>query len=331
MPGPGATGAAETYSTTSVYDGNNRQTEVHIRGLNGNSIDDSDYFAYDSRGNFRLLEDANTNFTLTTLDFQNRVTLTLRFDGDPTFGAPHLLSQTGQVYDSNGNITEKQSFATATNTASVQITRYAYDNADRNIRIVYPDSDNPIDGSSNGPSGIFNRMEVAYDAEADPITVEDQRQVVCTNAFDPGRRLVSQNFTLTNGVPGVTQQQFGYDTRNLLTNAMNDYASVNRGYDALGRVTNETQSIRLDGSGFVNGWEQPVSSGYAYDLNSNQTNLLVTAGTNMDLAVSRTIDALNRNQSIAAQYFNISNSPVATYHYFGPAGSKPNCWATAPG
>jgi len=318
VPGPGATGAAESYVTRFVYDGNNRQTEAHILGLNGTSIDDQTFFAYDSRGNARLTEDADGNVMLTTLDYQNRTILIQRFDGDPTAGTPNELFRAEHVYDMNGNGIEEHSFSTATNPASVQITRHAYDSGDRRIRTVYPDSDNPIDGSSNGPSGIYNRIEVTYDAEADPIVVEEERQVLFNNTFDPGRRLINQSATLTEGVPGITEQQFGYDNRNLLTSAVNDYASVTRGLDALGRLTNETQSIRLDGSGFANGWEQPVSVLYSYDLQSNQTNSVVVAGANTDLGISRTMDALNRNQRIDARYFNISNSPVATYNYFGP-------------
>jgi RHS repeat-associated protein len=303
VPGPGAAGATEIYVTTFAYDGNNRRTNTDIQGLNGNSINDQTFFAYDSRGNVRLMEDADTNFTLTTLDYQNRTTLAQRFDGDPTSGKPNELSQDGYVYDFNSRKTEDQSFSTATNPASIQITQYAYDNADRRIQTVYPDS-----------YGI----ETIYDANANPIMIEDQRQVVFTSTFDPGNRLTHQSISLPNGVPGVTQQQFAYEARNLLTSAMNNYASVNRSFDAFRRLTNETQSIRLDGSGFTNGWEQPVSLLYGYDEQSNQTNCLVVAGTKTDLAVTKNMDALNRNQSIYAQYFNITNSPVATYIYFGP-------------
>ncbi len=318
VAGPGAAGAPESYVTTAVFDENNRRTEVHVRGLNGNSLDDHTFFAFDSRGNARLVQDANTNFTRTTPDFQNRIALIQTFDGDPTSGAPNALSRSERVYDMNGNVTEDHSFASATNPASIQVTRYAFDNADRRIRMVYPDSDNPIEGSSNGPSGIYNRIETGYDAEANPISVEDQRQVLFTSGFDPGGRLVSRAITRTNGVVGLTREQFGYDARNLRTNAANDYASVTRAFDALGRLTDETQAIRLDGSGFANGWEQPVSLHYGYDLQGNQTNLLVSAAANADLTINRSVDALNRIQTISAQYFNVGKSSVATYHYFGP-------------
>jgi RHS repeat-associated protein len=317
-PGPGAVGAAETYVTGYVYDTLNRRTETHILGLNGNSIDDRTLVAFDSRGNTRLSEDANSNFTRTTQDDQNRTTAVQRSDGDPTSGSPNVLSRIEHVYDRNGNTIEDHSYSNATIAGSIQITRYAYDSADRRIRVVYPDSDNPIDGSGNGPGGIYNRIEITYDEEMDPIGVKDQREVVLNNSFDPGRRLIQQNFALTNGVAGVTQQQFAYDARNLVIGAMNDYARVDRGYDALARLTNETQSIRLDGSGFANGWEQPVSVFYGFDPQSNPTELAVLAGSNADLSVSRTFDALNRSQTISAQYFNVTNSPVATYRYFGP-------------
>jgi RHS repeat-associated protein len=318
VPGPGAAGGAESYSTTYVYDQLNRRTEVHVRGLNGNSIDDHTYFAFDSRGNNRLVEDADNNFTLSAFDDQDRLTLKQGFDGDPTSGAPGELSRAERVYDANDNIIEDHSYSTAKNLSSIQISRYAFDNDDRPVRVIYPDSDNPADGSNNGPGGIYNRIEIGYDAEADPVTVEEQRQVTYTNTYDAARRLIAQNIGLPGGVPGITRQRFSYDARNLVTGAMNDYARVDRGYDALGRMTNEAQSIRLDGSGFVNGWEQPVSLLYNYDLESNQTNLVVNAGASNDLSVSRKIDALNRIRNISAEYFNVGNSLVAAYHYFGP-------------
>ena len=203
---------------------------------------------------------------------QNRVTLVQRFDGDPTSGTPNLLSRAEHVYDMNGNVTEDHSFSTATNPASIQITRYAYDNADRKIRTVYPDSDNPIDGSNNGPSGSYNRMEVTYDAEADPIAVQEQRQVIFANAFDPGRRLTGQNITLTNGVPGITQQQFAYDARNLLTSATNDYASVNRGFDALGRADQRNADDPARCLRFRQWLGTAGFRAYGYDLENNETN-----------------------------------------------------------
>ena len=39
---------------------------------------------------------------------------------------------------------------------------------------------------------------------------------------------------------------------------------------------------------------------------------------NTDLSITRNMDALNRVQYIYAQYFDVTNSPVAAYQYFGP-------------
>jgi RHS repeat-associated protein len=303
VPGPGATGAAETYVTTFAYDEDNRRTNTAILGLNGDSVNDRTSFAFDSRHNRRLMEDADGNFTITTLDYQNRTTLIQRFDADPTSSTPNILSRNEVFYDLNSRKSEDHSFSVATNSASIQITRYAYDNADRLVQTTYPD---------------FNSVGTTYDANSNPIILQEQRGVVFSNTYDPANRLTLKSIALTNGVPGVSREQFTYDARNLLTSAENNYASVTRTFDALGRVTNETQAIRLDASGFVNGWEQPVSLQYGYDRQSNQTNCLVVAGSNANLSISRTVDALNRNQNISAQYFNVSNSSVATYRYFGP-------------
>jgi hypothetical protein len=61
-----------------------------------------------------------------------------------------------------------------------------------------------------------------------------------------------------------------------------------------------------------------VSVASGYDPQSNNTNCLVIANTTTDLSITRQMDPLNRIQSIWANYFNVPNSSVATYAYFGP-------------
>ncbi|MEZ5402399.1 MAG: RHS repeat-associated core domain-containing protein [Bryobacteraceae bacterium] len=319
VPGPGAAGDPETWVITFAFDEVNRQTERRILGLNGNSIDHAWFFAYDSRGNERLMRDAENNVTRSTFDYADRLILRQRFDGDPLTGDPLELLRYEWVYDRNDRAVEERALSDVTDPASVQITRHAYDDLDRQVRTVFPDSDDPIDGAGSVGDGLFDRVELGYDANSNLIRITDQREVVFTTAFDPGNRPVSQSIVKPASVPGVTRQAYAYDVINRVITADNDYARVANSYDPLSRLTSEAQSIRLDGSGFANGWENPIRVSHAYDRQSNATRRRVLDGARTDLAVSTTFDALNREVRRRARYFDTSMHDIATYAYLGPS------------
>jgi RHS repeat-associated protein len=318
LPGPGAGGAAETYVTTFVFDEINRRTEQHIRGLNGRSIDHAWLFAYDSRNNQRLGQDAENNFTRTTFDDADRTIIQQRFDDDPLIGSANELLHYEWAYDRNSRVVQERALSDVTDAASAEITRHAYDALDRRVRTVFPDSDDPIDGSGNGPDGIFDRLELTYDPNSNLIRMVDQREVVFDNTFDPGNRLTIQEITRTPTVPGTSRQVYVFDSLNRIASAGNNFALVEQSYDPLSRLTREKQSISLDGSGFTRGWENPIQLVHAYDKQSNKTLCQVLDGARSDLAVSTTFDALNRTARIAAQYFDAPVHDIATYVYLGP-------------
>ena len=318
VPGPGAGGGPETYVTTFAFDELNRRIEQHIRGLNGNSIDHAWFFAYDSRNNQRVMQDAEGNVTLTTFDDADRTILQQRFAGDPLTSTPQELLHYEWAYDRNSRISEERALSDVTDPSSVQITRHAYDDLDRQVRTVYPDSDDPINGSGNGPDGLFDRVELRYDPNSNLLRVIEQREVVFDNSFDPGNRLTAQAITRQTSVPGVTRQVYAYDALNRVVTADNDYARVAHSYDPFSRLTAEAQSIRLDASGFGNGWENPIRVTHVYDKESNDTMCQVLDGTQTDLTVSTTFDALNREAHRRAQYFDRPMHDITTYAYLGP-------------
>ncbi|MBX3335240.1 MAG: hypothetical protein KF876_14030 [Nitrospira sp.] len=318
LPGSGASGGPETYVTTFAFDELNRQIEQHIRGLNGNSIDHAWFFAYDSRNNQRFMQDAEGNVTLTTFDDADRTILQQRFNGDPFTSTPVELLHCEWAYDRNSRMVEERALSNVTDPASAQITRHAYDNLDRQVRTVYPDSDDPIDGSDNGTDGLFDRVELRYDPNSNLVRVTEQREVVFDNSFDPGNRLTEQAITQSASVPGVTRQAYAYDALNRVITADNDYARVANSYDAFSRLTAEAQSIRLDGSGFDSGWENPIQVSHVYDKESNDTMCQVLDNRQNDLTVATTFDALNREARSTAQYFDRPMHDIATYAYLGP-------------
>lgn len=318
VAGPGAHGPPETHVTTQVYDQLNRRTEIHARGLNGTNLDHRTAMAFDSRHNVRLVQDAENQFTLATFDDADRRTRVQQFDGDPLGGGANPLRHHEFDYDRNGRNTADRALSDVNNPASAQVTRHAYDHLDRRIRTVYPDSDDPIAGGGNGPDGVFDRVETVFDANANPVVLIEQRGVVFNHTFDVGNRLTVQSNALPASVPGTTRQEFFYDALNRVVSARNNYCRVDREYDALSRQTAEEQSIRLDGSGFVNGWEQPIRVACRFDKQSNRAGCFVTDGATTNLSVTSSFDALNRVDAISAAYFNQSNHLVADYDYFGP-------------
>ncbi len=316
QPGPGAVGASETYVTTYVYDELDRRTERHDLGLDGTSIDHERRYAYDSRHNLVLEEDEEGFFDRFTYDDLDRRLRTERFDGDPLTGTPTLLGHREIVYDANSRVVARIARSTAVDPASEQVTRYAYDDLDRRVRTVYPDSDDPIDGSGDGADAVFDRVETLYDENSNVLTVTDQRGVVFSNLYDPGNRRTD---TTLAGVPaGETQREYRYDALDRLTGADNDYASVALGYDALSRRISDTQSVRLDGTGFTGGWEDPVQVNQGFDPQSNRISLFVAGGFPPTPLQTATYDALNRVDTISAAYFDVTiPKPIADYSYLG--------------
>jgi hypothetical protein len=150
------------------------------------------------------------------------------------------------------------------------------------------------------------------------VRIREQREVVFDNIFDPGDRLIEQNVTRPPGVPGAAKQALAYDALNRVVNASNDFARDEQAYDPLSRLTSERQSIRLDGSGFLNGWEAPIEVRHDYDRQPNGAGCQVVDGAKTDLAVTTAFDALNRHTRRSAQYFATPMHDIAVYKYIGP-------------
>ena len=331
VAGPGSEGDPELYVSTYTYDEFNRPTTFHDRGLDGISINHETQIAYDSRSNQKRVLDAEGRATLHTFDDANRLIREQRFDEDPLLAGnnPSELSRVDYGYDRNDRKTMDRTFSDLQNPLSIQETKYAYDDLDRQIRTVYPDSDDPIDGSNDGPDGQFDRVERGFDANSNPVQVIDQRGVQIVNTYDPANRLVQQDIDIAGTtVPAgsVTRTQFAYDVLNRLTHAANNFTLVTRAYDTLSRLVSEIQWIKLDGSGQLSGspgsithnYEQPVDVQHTYDRQSNDIACMVVDGQDTDLAVTRTVDALHRVSNIKAGYFGTPSHDIVSYRYFGP-------------
>ncbi len=334
VPGPSATGDPELYVTSYVYDELNRRVESHVLGLNGDSIDHETLFAYDSRSNTRLVEDAEGNFTLSTFDNLDRQVLTQRFDGDPIEGFPTELIHYEYAYDRNSRKAADVARSDVDDPDSQQVTLYLYDDLDRLITTIYPDADDfrqspdgpgyaVVDLSNpDGVDGVYDRVEVGYDQNSNVTFTREQRRVEFTNTYDPGNRHTDQFIALPPSVPGTDRQEYEYDDLNRLTAARNNYSQVSRGHDQLSRQVFERQEIRLDGSGFENGYERPVDLHFEFDRQSNRTVVRVIDETGpnpmLDLETQHSFDALNRMDGINAQYFDQTVHDIVDYRFLGP-------------
>ncbi len=318
VPGPSAIANTEIYVTSFVYDQVNRMTEQHILGLNGNSLDHDWLYAYDSRDNQRLTRDAEGNISLITFDDQDRRTMMQRFNANPLITQAEELLHYEWQYDTNDNLVKVRALANVEAPNSAQITQFSYDDLDRNIRTIYPDSKDLLDMSLQGREEQFDGIEVAYDENSNPLRVSDQRGVIIMTQFDPGNRPTKQNITLPQNVPGTDQQRFEFDALNRMTVASNNFAKVDKTFDSLSRIVTETQSIRLNGQGFEQGWQNPIEVVSGYDQQSNHTSYLVNDCDNQDLAVTCDFDLLNRHKNISARYFDVPMHRIASYCFLGP-------------
>ena len=316
--GPGATGADESYVTTVVWDELNRARETHELGLNGNSFDHVAVRHYDSRNNLRVVVDPEGTATVHTYDALNRNLVRQVFDSDPLAGGATELERTAVRYDANSNVVARIAIGDLANPgATQQVTRTAFDELDRAIREIKPDSDDPVDGSNHGPDGIFDRQEVIYDENSNAVRFVDQRGVVSNRQFDPGNRMTALQLALPGGIPGETRRTFQYDHVNRPVVARNDYAEITTEYDSLSRTVAETQAIRLDGQGFLAGYQFPIRVEHGYDKQSNLVECAVLDGPATDLHVQCGRDALHRTDSISAAYFGSGMHSIAAYSFFG--------------
>ena len=235
------------------------------------------------------------------------------------------------VYDRNARKIEDRAYSLLADSASLQITRYGYDYLGRLVRIVYPDSDDPMDGSDDGLDGDYDRVEMHYDYNSNVEYIKDQRGVEFQYTYDVGNRMTKTDVILSNtsvAKGSVSREQFIYDKLNRVVFSANNFSMIKSTYDALSRLVQETQSIKLDGTGLIqvdtehryvsDNFEEPVHMNYTYDKDSNNLSYNVVHGTQTDLLIQKKFDVLNRIREINASYFDKALHRIATYSYIGP-------------
>jgi RHS repeat-associated protein len=309
-PGADAFASSADYVTEFHYDELGRLIAKANLGLGGLQPALISARFYDSRGNTRMTVGPAGRARLVTYDELGLPTRTQLYDGDPTGGGATELARTESEYDANGRTTIQRVWSDIP--ANVyQETHHAYDDAGRLVRIVHPDSDDPITGG-NGADGIWDRIEFTYYATGRLAMATDQRRIEHEYGYDSGSRLTLT--TISGAAVGETQREFDYDALNRLVEARNDYSLVHNSYDDLGRLTTQRNEIRLDGSGFTNGWQEPIAVAYTYDAAGHRSRMEVN-GTDVVTEYDR--DAANRIVAIDAQFFGFAMQDAANYAYIG--------------
>jgi RHS repeat-associated protein len=268
------------YETTFAYDAAYRVTSETNAANNVTS------YAYDAMSNLTGVTDALNRTTNYTYDDFNRLTK-IKY-AEATAGAGRL--EENFTYDSAGNLLQKTDQAG-------RITSFCYDNSNRLTSATDPALKitafeyNARSQQTAVVDAINQRYEFVYDALGRR-TQEKKGTATMSFAYDAvGNR--SQRTDYNGAVTNYT-----YDALNrLTTSGYPDATSATYGYDALSRLTTGTNPTGTDTIAYDN--RSRVSSvtdvfgqtvGYAYDANSNRTQLSLNGAT----SATYQYDVINR-------------------------------------
>ena len=258
------------FETTFAYDASYRITSET------NADNKVTSYAYDLMSNVTGVTDALNRTTNYTYDDFNRVTKIKYPEATP--GAGRL--EENFTYDAAGNLLTKSDQAG-------RVTTLGYDNANRVTSTIDP-AQKTTAFEYNGRSqmtavvdAISQRYEFLYDPRG---RVTQNKKGTATESFvydAAGNRSQRTDFNgaitnysydalnrlTTTSYPDTTSVTFGYDVLSRLTTATNPTGTVTLAYDNRGRVSSSTDVFG-----------QVVS--YAYDANSNRTQLSLNSVTN---------------------------------------------------
>ena len=297
------------YRTTSVTNANNKTIS----------------YAYDSMSNVTGVTDElnrTTNYTyddfdrLTKIKYPEATVGAGRLEENFSYDlAGNLLTQTdpaGHVttfcYDNANRLTSTIDAAQKTTTqeynARSQLTAVV-DAISQRYEFVY----DPLGRVTQEKKGTATKS-FTYDAAGNRSQRTDYNGAVTNYTYDAVNRLTAINY------PDTTSATYGYDVLSRLTTATNPNGTVTLGYDNRGRVNSVTDVFG-----------QVVT--YAYDANSNRTQVSVNGATNAtyqydvinrltqltDNGALNTTFAYDANNKLTSR--TLPNGVVSTYDYDG--------------
>jgi RHS repeat-associated protein len=257
------------YETTFAYDAAYRMTSETNADLKVTS------YAYDLMSNLTGVTDALNRTTNYTYDEFNRLTK-IKYP-EATAGAGRL--EENFTYDSAGNLLQKTDQAgritsfcydssnrlTSTTDPALKTTAYEYNARSQQTAVVdagnqrYEFVYDALGRRTQEKKGTAT-MSFVYDAAGNRSQRTDYNSVVTNYAYDALNRLTTISY------PDITSATYGYDVLSRLTAAANATGTVTIAYDNRSRMSSVTDVFG-----------QVVS--YAYDANSNRTQLSLNGGT----------------------------------------------------
>ncbi|GEM_PF-1389699 len=323
-------------------------------------------YAYDQAGNVIQMTDARGVTTQYTYDAINRLA-TVAYISQPNqnvvyiydqqdltpddnvynAGVGRLTSMTDESgstqfrYDDRGNLIEaRQEITGVFGSALTLTTQYAYDAADQLTGITYPSGAQV--SYTRDVHGRIASIDATYDTDTGAATNSVLGAIgysafgrLQTGTFGNGltlNRTFDSDWRLsTNDVPGALGQSFGYDLNSNITgitDAVNSAASATYDYDAIHRLTQETDTTEdleyaYDAVGNRLS-KTDVSTGTTLQSNtySGSSNRLVSSD-----GVTRTYDAVGNTITHGAGTWSYGASnrmasyseggPIAQYRYNG--------------
>ena len=145
-----------------------------------------------------------------------------------------------------------------------QVTQYSYNDLNQLVKTTYPDG---------------TTQKATYNAVGNLLSSTDQMGRVTTYSYDYLYRLSSVNY------PDGTSTSYTYDRNGNVLTVTNSIDQVKYSYDALNRVTSETDVVG----------GTPYTVAYGYDLGGNVQSVTYPDGSK----VSYSYDALDRATKVA--------------------------------
>ena len=306
----GTTSVTDALAHTHSYTLTNQFNLVKPTALTGTPVLTSggQAFTYDTNGFIASRTDWNGNVTTYTHDTRGDETSrteasstaqarTITTTWHPTFHLPTQITEPSRVttlsYDSHGNLTQK-TIADASNSNNTRTWNYAYNANGQVTQADGPRTDVAditqyrYDGKGDLASVTDALGHVttisAYDADGQPLTLQDPNGLITQLAYDPRGRLLSRN-------TGGETTAYSYDAAGQVLKITHPDASFAAfSYDPAHRLTQVSDNL---GNKIV----------YTLDANDNQTKKQIyDPSSTLTRSLSQTFDAVNRLQtSVGAQ------------------------------
>ncbi|HOW35740.1 MAG TPA: RHS repeat-associated core domain-containing protein [Candidatus Omnitrophota bacterium] len=220
-------------------------------------------FTYDLNDNRRTVLDAQGNTT--TYDYDERDLLWKVTDANAPAGV------TEYAYDLNGQLAQIKD-------ANTNPTNYAYDLFDRLQTMTYADA---------------SFSQYGYDKNSNLTQHQTPGAALINYEYDALNRLSAKRFPASAELDVI----YGYDLGSRLTAVSNQPSAASYQYDALNRITQNTQTLNAN----------PYTLAYQYDKTGNRTRVTYPSGK----VVNNEYDALNR----LAQVSQAPNTLIARFEY----------------